>query len=84
MHIIDTLAKGDTGFVERFFKKPGGRKHLENITLLLIHTLPNEHEEKEELYYGFVEVLDKLEKRIKHQHVGQQILEDVFLRAKGD
>ncbi|WP_207496064.1 hypothetical protein [Aridibaculum aurantiacum] len=76
--IVNTIAKGDTTFAEEFFRKPGGRKYLENITLILINTLPYKHEEKEELYFAFVQVLNKIEKRIKRQKDGQRILEDVF------
>ena len=76
--IIRTISKGDTSLVEKFFRLPGGRKYLENITLILINTLPHHLGEKEELYTGFVEVLDLMEQRIQQQKEGQQILEDVL------
>ena len=79
--LIRTLSKGDTSLVEKFFRVPGGRKYLETITLILINTLPQHYGEKEELYFGFVEVLDRMEHRIRRQHEGQQILEDVFSEA---
>jgi hypothetical protein len=74
-HLIDTIAKGDTGFAERFFKKPGGRRYLQNLTLILISTLPHERYEKEEMYVGFVEVLNRMEQRIRRQQEGEAILE---------
>ena len=76
--IIRTISKGDTSLVESFFRKPGGRKYLENITLILINALPHHYGEKEELFLGFVEVLDRMEQRIERQKDGQDILEDVF------
>jgi hypothetical protein len=76
--IIRTISRGDTSFVERFFRQPGGRKYLENISLILINTLPHHYGEKEELYLGFVEVLDHMEERIRRQKEGQDILEEVF------
>lgn len=71
------LAKGDLSGVEGFFRRPGGRKYLEHLTLILINTLPHHYEEKEELYLGFVEVLDNMEQQIR-QKDGQAILEGVF------
>lgn len=79
--IIRTLSKGDTGLVEKFFRQPGGRKYLENITLILIHTLPQQCGEKEELYLGFLEVLDRMEQRIRRQKEGALLLEDAFRNA---
>ena len=75
---IGTIAKGDTRLAESFFRWPGGRKYLENITLMLICTLAPSSMEKEEMYQGFVEVLDCMERRIQRQTEGQQILEDVL------
>ena len=77
-NIIRSISKGDTSLVERFFRQPGGRKYLENITLILINTLPQHYGEKEELYLGFVEVLDRMEQRIHRQQEGEEILEAVF------
>lgn len=76
--MIRTIARGDTSFAESFFQRPGGRKYLENISLILINTLAPHSGEKEEMYLGFVEVLDRLEKRIERQKEGEQILEDAF------
>jgi hypothetical protein len=75
--IIRTISKGDTSLVESFFRRPGGRKYLENITLILINALPHHYNEKEEMYLGFVEVLDHMEQRIR-QKEGQEMLENVF------
>lgn len=76
--MIQAISKGDTAQMESFFRQPGGRKYLENITLILINTLPHSYDEKEELYLGFVEVLNRMEKRIRRQKEGQEILEEVF------
>ena len=76
--LIRTIAKGDTSLVESFFQKPGGRKYLENITLILINALPHQYGEKEELYLGFIEVLDRMEQRIQRQKDGAEILDDVL------
>ena len=75
--LIDIISKGDTTFAESLFKKPGGRKYLENIVLILVNTLSYTTDEKEEIYFAFIKVLNRLEKRIKRQHEGQQILEQV-------
>ena len=80
-HIINNLSKGDTSMIENFFRQPGGRKHLENITLILINMLPHHHDEKEEMFLGFVEVLERMERRILRQKEGQEILENVFLNS---
>lgn len=77
-NLIRTISKGDTSLVERFLSRPGGRKYLENVTLILINTLPHHYDEKEELYRGFVEVLGRMEQRIRRQKEGQEILNDVF------
>ena len=83
-HIIHAISKGDTSLVESFFRKPGGRKYLENITLILINALPHHYDEKEELYLGFVEVLDHMEQRIRRKNEGQEILEGVFENKSGE
>lgn len=77
-HIIHTISKGDTTMVERFFRQPGGRKYLENITLILIGALPYHYSEKEELFLGFVEVLDNMEGRIQRQKQGEEMFHNVF------
>jgi hypothetical protein len=76
--LIRTISKGDTSLVESFFRKPGGRKYLENITLILINALPSNYGEKEELFMGFMEVLDHMEQRIQRQKEGQEILNEVL------
>jgi len=76
--IIHTLSKGDTTVVESFLRKPGGRKYLENITLILINALPQHDIDKEEMYFGFVEVLDRMEQRIQRQREGYEILNELF------
>lgn len=76
-HILRAFRKGDTSGIERLFRRPGGRKYLENLTLILINTLPHHYEEKEELYLGFVEVLDQVEQHLR-QKEGGEILEGIF------
>lgn len=76
--IIRSISKGDTSFAESFFQRPGGRRYLENISLILINTLVPHLEEKEEMYLGFVKVLDNMEKRIQRQKEGQAVLGEVF------
>lgn len=72
---IRAIAKGDTSLAESFFCRPGGRRYLENISLILINTLAPHAPEKEEMYLGFVEVLDRMEQRIHRQYEGEEILE---------
>jgi hypothetical protein len=75
---IRNLSKGDTRFAESFFRRPGGRRYLENISLILLHTLLPHAPEKEEMYQGFVQVLDNMEERILHQLQGEEILEEAL------
>lgn len=77
--IFRAMGKGDTEQLAALFRRPGGRKHLENLTLILIGTLPNAYEEKEALYKGFVSVLDRMERRIRRQEEGEEILAQVTL-----
>ena len=65
--------------IKSYFRKPGGRKHLENITLILINTLPCSFDEKDQLYLNFVGMLDNMQQRIRQQE-GEEILEAVFAR----
>ncbi|GAA4739614.1 hypothetical protein [Flavisolibacter ginsenosidimutans] len=75
---IRTLSKGDTRFAESFFRRPGGRRYLENISLILLHTLLPNATEKEAMYQGFVQVLDNMEERILHQLKGEEIVEEAL------
>ncbi len=75
---INQLSKGDTRFAESFFRRPGGRRYLENISLILLHTLVPHSSEKEEMYQGFVQVLDHLETRILRQYEGEEIIEEAL------
>jgi hypothetical protein len=77
-HIIHSISKGDASLVEALFKKPGGRKFLESLVLIVISRLPEMHEEKEDLFIAFRKGLDKLEKRIQHQKEGQKILRQIY------
>lgn len=76
-HILRAFRKGDTSGIESLFRRPGGRKYLENLTLILINTLPHHYEEKEELYLGFVEVLNQMEQHLR-QKEGGELLEGIF------
>lgn len=75
--IMHLIAKGDTSSVELLFNKPGGRKYLESIVLVVISNLPHLQEEKVDLFVAFMNALNKIEKRIKHQKEGQKILNQV-------
>ena len=75
---IRSIAKGDTRLAESFFRRPGGRQYLETISLILINTLAPQATEKEEMYRGFVEVLDHMEGRILRQLEGEEILEEAL------
>ena len=72
--IINLASKGNTSSAEALFRKPGGRKYLETVVLLLVSSVPSLQEEKEDLFLAFQKVLDKLEHRIRHQQEGQKIL----------
>jgi hypothetical protein len=76
--IIQTISKGDTSFAESFFEKPGGKKYLENIVLILVNTLPHIQDDKEEIYSGFVQILNRIEKRIQRQKEGTRILKQII------
>ena len=75
---IRNIAKGDTRLVESFFRRPGGRRYLENLSLILLNTLVPHATEKEEMYLGFVQVLDHMEGRILRQLEGEEMLEEVL------
>lgn len=81
---IRSIAKGDTRLAESFFRRPGGRRYLENLSLILLHTLVPHATEKEEMFQGFVQVLDRMENRILHQHEGEKILETALQASAED
>lgn len=72
---VYNIAKGDTRLAETFFRRPGGRRYLESLSLILLHTLLPHSTEKEAMYGGFVQVLDHMEGRILRQREGEEILE---------
>ncbi|MDB5248398.1 MAG: hypothetical protein JWQ40_2792 [Segetibacter sp.] len=76
--LINIISRGDTSSAEVLFDKPGGRKYLESIVVMVISTLPGSTEEKEDLFFAFIKGLNKIERRIKHQKAGQKILEQVY------
>jgi hypothetical protein len=76
--LVNIVSKGDTREAEVLFNKPGGRKHLESIVLIVLTNLPYSNEEKEELFIAFLKILEKMEKRIQHQKAGQKILDQVL------
>ena len=78
---IQNIAKGDTRLAESFFLRPGGRRYLENLSLILLNTLLPHSTEKEEMYRGFVQVLDHMEGRIIRQYEGEELLEGVFYNS---
>ena len=76
--IINVISKGDIAFAEKLFDKPGGRKYIETIVLIVLSHSPQLSEEKEDLFMAFIKALDKIEKRIKHQKEGQKILNTIY------
>ena len=76
--IISIISKGDTSSAEVLFNKPGGRKYLESIILVVISSLPYIEEDKEDLFIAFHKAMNKIENRIKHQKEGQRILDPLY------
>lgn len=76
--ITNLISKGDTSAAEALFKKPGGRKFLESVVLMVVCNLPYQPEDKENLFIAFRSALNKIENRIKHQEQGQKILMQVY------
>jgi len=76
--LIKIISKGDTKPAEALFSKPGGRKHLESIVLIVITSLHYSAEEKEDLFRAFLQMLNNIETRIKHQKAGKKIIEQVY------
>ena len=74
---IRSISKGDTRLAESFFRRKGGRRYLENLSLILIHTLAPDSTDKEDMFLGFQEVLDRMEERIERQQEGQAIIEKI-------
>lgn len=81
-HAIRTITRGDTRLAESFFSRPGGRRYLENLSLILLHTFLPYSTEKEDMYQGFVQVLDGMEQRILRQYEGEEILEEALQAAE--
>lgn len=75
---VRTIARGNTSLAESFFVCPGGRRYLENICLILLNSLMPHSTEKEEMYEGFVEVLNQMESHIIRQWEGEEILEEAL------
>ena len=75
---MNVVSKGDTTAIEGLFNKPGGRKFLERVILMVIYKLPYEQDDKEDLFMALRKALDKIEYRIKHQKEGQKILRQVY------
>lgn len=75
---IRDISKGDTRLAESFFLRAGGRRYLENISLILLNTFVPHSTEKEEMYLGFMQVLDQMEARILRQYEGEEILEEAL------
>jgi hypothetical protein len=81
---IRSIAKGDTRLAESFFTRPGGRRYLEQLSVILINTLAPHATEKEEMYLGFVEVLNHMEQRVLHQWKGAEILQSALHQTPGE
>lgn len=81
---IHHISKGDTRLAESFFLRPGGRRYLENLSLILLNTFILHSTEKEEMYRGFVQVLDHMEERILRQYEGEDILEAALHNSGSD
>ena len=62
--------------------RPGGRRYLENLAVILLNTLVDHSTEKEEMYLGFVQVLDHMEERILRQYEGEEILEEALHKTE--
>lgn len=75
--IISKITRGDTSQLEHFFKKSGGKTYLQIITLILIHQLPAAYD-RDELYAAFMDIMNRMEKRIERQVQGDEILAQVF------
>jgi hypothetical protein len=75
--VTNNISRGDISFAEDLFSKPGGRKYLENILMVLLTSLP-EQGDKDDLFVALVKGLDKIEKRIKRQKEGKEILQQVY------
>ncbi|MDQ6814369.1 MAG: hypothetical protein M3040_11570, partial [Bacteroidota bacterium] len=76
--IANIISKGDTGAVEGLFNKPGGRKFLERIVLMLLCNTTPEQEDKEDVFVAFCKGLDKIEQRITRQKEGQKIIAQIY------
>ena len=76
--IVNIISKGDTGAVEGLFSKPGGRRFLESVVLMVVYSSPHMQEDKEDLFMAFRRGLDRIERRIKRQKEGQKILREVY------
>ena len=76
-NLLQAMNEGDATLLKHFFRRPGGRNYLENITLILINTLPHSYSEKEALYLDFRAVLDGMEQQVR-QKEGEEILDDIF------
>jgi ribosome-associated translation inhibitor RaiA len=77
-HLIKMVSRGDTSAAEKLFSKPGGRKYLESMVLVVVSSLPDLQDEKEDLFIAFLKVLDKIEVRIKRQKEGEKILKQLY------
>lgn len=77
--LISLVSKGDTAAAEALFARPGGRKYIESIVLTVLCSVPELESEKEDLFFAFRKALDNIEKRIKRQKEGQEILDQIVL-----
>ncbi len=75
--LIRLISKGDTRFFETLFARPGGRKFIESTVVIILSTLPQRQQEKEEVFIAFLKALNKIEKRIHGQKEGETILQQL-------
>jgi hypothetical protein len=76
--IVRIASRGDTSEIESLFKRPGGRKFLETSILIMVNCLPVNEYDKRDYIKSFVQILDKMEERIKHQKRGEKILNEAL------
>jgi hypothetical protein len=76
--IVRIASRGDTSEIERLFRRPGGRTFLETSILIIVNCMSAEEHDKRNYVKSFVQILDKMEERIKHQKLGEKILKEAL------
>ena len=75
---VRVASRGDTSELENLLKRPGGRKFFETTILVIVNYLPLPEQDKKGYLKSFIEILDRMEERIKHQKRGEKILKQAF------